>query len=191
MVPSTSLVLTLVAVVAAQRLAELALARHWLRHTAAETGATLEREPAYAWMVALHAGWLVGCAAEPLLVPRPVSPALAWAMVGLWGATLALRGWTLLTLGRHWHVRVVRRAAQPVATAGPYRWIRHPNYLAVVLELVALPLLLGAYATALLAGLVNAGVLAARIHREEGYLMSLPAYRAAFAHKARFIPGLF
>jgi methyltransferase len=191
MFPSFPPVLALVAVVAAQRLGELALARHWLRRTAAETGAAPEREPVYAWMVALHAGWLVGCAAEPLLAPRPVAPALAWPMVGLWAAALVLRGWTLLTLRRYWHVRVVRRAVQPVVTTGPYRWIRHPNYLAVVLELAALPLLLGAYATALLAGLANAGVLAARIRREERYLMAFPAYRAAFAHKARFVPGLF
>lgn len=186
----TALVLAVVSAAALQRLGELLLARRWLRATA--TGGTaVEPEPGYPLMVLLHVGWLAGCLAEPVLWPRPLLPALAWPMAALWLAALALRGWTLATLGRYWHVRIVRRAAQPVVTGGPYRWIRHPNYLAVIVELAAVPLLLGAYATALLAGVANAAVLARRIRREEAYLMALPAYRAAFAHKARFVPGVF
>jgi len=190
MTPRT-LLLVVVAVVALQRMGELLLARYWLRRTAAETGAGLEREPGFAGMVALHVAWLVGCATEPLLWPHPLLPALAWSMAVLWAVATALRMWTLTTLGRYWHVRIVRRTRQPVVTAGPYRWIRHPNYLVVILEIAAVPLLLGAYGTALLASLVNAAVLTVRIRREEAYLLSLPAYRAAFAHKARLLPGLF
>lgn len=187
----TLLGLAVVAALALQRLAELWLARRLLQRSRAETGAVLEPEPIYPLMVALHAAWLVGCLVEPLLWPRLPLPALAWLALVLWLAALALRVWTLRTLGRYWHVRVVRRSVQPVVTGGPYRWIRHPNYLAVVLEIAAVPLLLGAYGTALLASGVNAAVLAVRIRREEAYLLSLPAYRAAFARKARFLPGVF
>ena len=83
------------------------------------------------------------------------------------------------------------RERQPVVTGGPYRYIRHPNYVVVFVEIAAVPLLLGAYGTALLGSLANAWVLAGRIRREEAYLLSVPAYRAAFADKARFVPGLF
>jgi methyltransferase len=187
----TSLVLAVVAAVALQRLAELWLARRWLRASAVETGAVPEREPAFVAMVALHTAWLAGCLAEPLAWPRPVPPALLAAAGLLWLAALGLRAWTLRALGRYWHVRVVRRARQPVVTGGPYRFIRHPNYLAVIVELAAVPLLLGAYGTALLAGVLNAALLAVRIRREEAYLLALPAYRQAFAGKARFLPGVF
>lgn len=191
MEPRTVLTAAVVAVVAMQRLAELALARHWLRRTAAEGSAAPQPEPAYALMVAVHTAWLAGCAVEPLAWPRPWLPGLGWPMVAVWVGALALRVWTLATLGRYWHVRIVERAAQPVITAGPYRWLRHPNYLVVILEIAAVPLLLGAYATAAAGSLANAAVLAARIRREEAYLLAQPAYRAAFAHKARLLPGVF
>lgn len=184
-------VLAVVAGAALQRLAELVLARRWLRCSAGETGADPQPEPGFALMVAVHAAWLLGCAAEPLLWPNPVISWLVWAMACVWAAALGLRAWTLWALKPYWHVRVIRRARQPVVTWGPYRFIRHPNYLVVILEVAAVPLLLGAYGTALLGSLANAAVLAARIRREEAYLFTLPAYRAAFERKARLIPGLF
>lgn len=184
-------ILAVVAAAALQRLGELGLARRWLRRSTAGTGALPDGEPGFALMVAVHAAWLLGCAAEPLLWPRPVLPLLAWAMGGLWLGALALRVWTLSALRPYWHVRVIRRERQPVVTRGPYRFIRHPNYLVVIVEVAAVPLLLGAYGTALLASLANAALLAARIRREEAYLFTLPAYRAAFERKARLLPGLF
>lgn len=187
----TVTILAVVAAVGLQRLGELWLARSCLRRSAAETGARAGAEPGFALMVAVHTAWLAGCAVEPLLWPHPVPRALVWAMGGLWAAALVLRGWVLGTLGAYWHVRVIRRARQPVVTRGPYRFIRHPNYLVVVVEVAAVPLLLGAYGTAALASLANAALLARRIRREEAYLFTLPAYRAAFAGKARLIPGLF
>jgi methyltransferase len=97
----------------------------------------------------------------------------------------------MLALGRLWNVRLVQRPDQPVIASGPYRFVRHPNYLAVVLELAAVPLALGAYGTALLAGAANALVLWRRIAAEERYLFSVPGYAAAFAAKKRLIPGVF
>jgi methyltransferase len=188
---SPPLILGLVVAVAAQRLAELALARRWLRLSAAETAATPERDPTYPLLVALHTAWLAGCAAEPLLWTRAVPPPLAWGAAGAWLLAMALRGWTLGTLGRYWHVRIIRRGRQPIVTGGPYRFVRHPNYGVVIVEIAAVPLLLGAYGTALAASAVNAVVLAARIRREEAYLFEVPGYREAFAHKARLLPGVF
>ncbi len=186
-----ALKLLVVALVALQRLGELLLARRWLRQTGGAGAAVAEPEPAYAAMVAVHVAWLGGCALEPWLAPWPEPPALAWAGAAVWAGSVLLRVWTLRTLGRYWHVRVVRRAQQPVITHGPYRYLRHPNYLVVILEIVAVPVLLGAYATAALACAANAAVLAVRIRREEAYLFTWPAYRAAFQHKKRLLPGLF
>jgi methyltransferase len=191
MEPRTLLIVAVVGLMGLQRLGELLLARRWLRTTAAETGAVTEPDPSFPALVAVHAAWLAGCALEPWLLPRPPLPALAWAMAALWLAALGLRVWTLRALGRYWNVRVIRRARQPVVTAGPYRYVRHPNYVVVIVEVAAVPLLLGAYGTALLASLANAVLLMLRIRREEAYLLSLPDYRAAFAHKPRFLPGLF
>jgi methyltransferase len=97
----------------------------------------------------------------------------------------------MASLGRLWNVRIVERREQPVVTAGPYAWVRHPNYLAVVLEVAAVPVLLGALGTALLGSLANAVVLYFRIRAEEAYLFAQPGYAAAFAGKKRFLPGLF
>ena len=77
-----------------------------------------------------------------------------------------------------------------IATTGPYRWIRHPNYLVVVLEIAALPLLHGAWISCLALSALNAAVLAVRIPTEEAVLMRNPTWRSGFADKARLIPGL-
>ena len=94
-------------------------------------------------------------------------------------------------MGSFWNVRLLRREEQPIVTGGPYRYLRHPNYLAVTIEIAAFPLITGAYWTALAGSAANAAVLWFRIRREEAYLFSFPAYRAAFAGKKRLIPGVF
>lgn len=183
--------LAIVALVALQRLGELVLSRRWLAPERAAGRAAVLPEPGYAAMVAVHMGWLLGMAAEVLLSRPAFLPAVALPAAAVWGASLALRAWTLATLGCRWHVRLVRRDDQPVVTHGPYRFIRHPNYLVVVLELAAVPVMLGAYGTALVASAANGLVLWRRIVAEEAYLFTVPAYRAAFGHKKRLLPGLF
>jgi methyltransferase len=76
-------------------------------------------------------------------------------------------------------------------TAGPYRYVRHPNYVAVIAEFVAVPLVAGAWLSAALLSTLNAVVLADRIAAEERLLDASPAYRRAFAGRARFVPRLF
>ena len=105
-------------------------------------------------------------------------------------AATALRIWTIRTLGDSWNARAaVPENLRPV-TDGPYRYIRHPNYVAVILEFAAVPMVAGAWRSAVALSLLNAAVLSDRIAAEERLLDSSAAYRDAFAGKARFIPGV-
>ena len=88
-------------------------------------------------------------------------------------------------------MRLVDRNPQPVVVTGPYRFIRHPNYVAVILDIAVVPLLVGAPWTALLGSLANGLVLWRRIVAEEQHLMQNTAYRKAFEEKARLVPGVF
>ena len=110
-------------------------------------------------------------------------------MFGWWGrAVVRLRWWVIATLGPHWNVRVVRSMDLGVVTSGPYRFVRHPNYVAVFVELLALPLVHGAYLTSIAGALLHVAVLRRRITLEESVLMADPAYRRAFEGKPRFLP---
>ena len=181
----------LTGVVALGRLAELVWSRRHER-ALARRGAELVREPAYAAMVAVHAGTLVAAPIESWLRRRRRHRLVgAIALAALGGAT-ALRIWTLRTLGESWSTRVTRfrRGGRRVVTDGPYRFIRHPNYAAVIVELLALPLAGGAWTTALVASALDAMVLARRIAVEERELAADPEWRATMAHKPRFVPRL-
>lgn len=177
--------------VAGMRLGELALSRYWLIRSRPEGRAQVLREPVYPFMVALHTLWLAGSLAEPLVLERAMAGWLAWPMGALWLMAVGVKVWLIATMGRYWSVRIVRRAVQPVITGGPYRFVRHPNYLAVIVEIAVFPLMMGAWWTALAASAANGIVLLFRIRREEALLFGIPAYRAAFLRKKRFIPGVF
>jgi methyltransferase len=142
-------------------------------------------------MAALHVALVALPIAEVVLLDRPFLPWLAVVAGTVLAAATALRVWTLATIGGAWNVRVVRPAPGTVATAGPYRFVRHPNYLCVVLEIAALPLLHTAWASAVVLSAWNAVVLGRRIRTEEAELERLPEWRAAFASRARLFPGLF
>ena len=117
-------------------------------------------------------------------VPRVVE---IGALTGLAAAT-GLRLWVIRTLGTSWNVTAHVSPAMHIETGGPYRWVRHPNYVAVTLEFACLPLAVGAAPEAVVLSLANALVLAPRIRAEERLLDALPGYRAAFAGVPRFIP---
>jgi methyltransferase len=172
----------------AMRLVELAVS---VRRIRARPDAAVSEPWLFPAMASLHFGLVFAPLAEVLLLDRPFTPWLA-ALSGavLLGAT-ALRAWTLSTIGKAWNVRVVKPEDQAIATGGPYRWIRHPNYLVVVLEIVSLPLFHGAWIAAIGLSAWNALVLWRRITTEEAVLMGIPAWREAMAAKARFVPGLF
>jgi methyltransferase len=187
---SVRLYLLLLAAVAAGRLAEMRVSRRNQRRLAAQGVAKISA-PHFRWMVLLHAGMLAGAGVEVVFLHRPFLPALAAPMGLLFLFSNVMRWWVIRTLAGHWNVEVMASARLGAVTAGPYRWIRHPNYVAVYIEMVSLPLIHTAWLTAIVAALGNAWVLARRVAVEEAVLLADPAYRASMGGKPRFVPGLF
>lgn len=178
----------LVALVAAERLAELALAKRNLGRALARGGVEVGAGH-YPWMVALHTALILACPLEVWLLDRPFVPALALVALALLLVAGGLRAWVISTLGERWTTRVVVVPGDPPVTGGPYRYLRHPNYLAVVLEIAALPLVHGAWLSALVFSLADAVLLKVRIAAEERALARLSGYEAAFASRPRLVPG--
>ncbi|MEV3931223.1 MULTISPECIES: isoprenylcysteine carboxyl methyltransferase family protein [unclassified Streptomyces] len=162
----------LVLAVAAERLAELAVALRNARWSLARGGTETGRGH-YPAMVALHTGLLGACLAETWLAGRPFLPWFGWTMVAVVAAAQVLRWWCVRTLGRRWNTRVIVVPGLPLVTGGPYRWLSHPNYVAVAAEGAALPLAHGAWVTAVLFTLGNAALLTVRIRCEDGALARL------------------
>jgi methyltransferase len=124
-------------------------------------------------MVVLHTGLLAGCLLEVICLRRPFLPALGWPMLAVVIAAQGLRWWCIASLGHQWNTRVVVIPDAPRVTKGPYRLVSHPNYVAVVLEGVALPLVHTAWITALLFTLLNSALLRTRIKVENAALARL------------------
>ena len=170
----------LVAAVAVERVAELVVARRNERWSAAR-GAIVAGQGHYPAMVALHTGLLAGCLVEVWLADRPFQPALGWTMLAVLAASQALRWWCIATLGPRWNTRVIVVPGLPLVTGGPYRWLRHPNYVAVVAEGLALPLAHSAWITAAVFTVLNAALLSVRIRCENEALAAAAAPAPAFA----------
>ncbi|HEX5633710.1 MAG TPA: isoprenylcysteine carboxylmethyltransferase family protein, partial [Gemmatimonadales bacterium] len=185
--PTVRAYLAVVTAVALLRFAELAIsARH--RRALAAGGATAVHEPHFKWMALLHTAILAGAALEVVALHRPFLPALAAPALGLLIAATWTRWWVIQTLGQHWNVGVMDSTRQGVVDAGPYRWVRHPNYTAVFVELLALPLVHTAWITAVLGSLAHVFVLRARVAAEDRVLLASPDYAARMAAKPAFLP---
>ena len=163
----------LVLAVALERLAELVVSKRNAAWSQARGGVETGRGH-YPVMVVLHTGLLAGALAEVWLRRPDFVPALGWPMLALVLASQALRWWCIASLGRRWNTRVIVVPGMPPVTRGPYRWLRHPNYMAVVVEGLALPLVHSAWLTAVVFTLCNAVLLAVRILVENAALASLP-----------------
>jgi methyltransferase len=153
----------LIAAVALERLAELVIARRNLVW-AKSRGGVVSGFGHYPFMVVLHTGLLFACLVEA--VQRPFVPALGWSMLVLVVLAQALRWWCISTLGPRWNTRIVVIPGLPLVGSGPYRWLRHPNYVAVVVEGIALPLVHTAWITAVVFTVLNGGLLWVRISAE-------------------------
>lgn len=154
--PVGALVLALLAVLVVQRMLELRVAKRneaWAR----EQGATEFGAGHYPLFFVLHGGWMVGWMLEGWSADG--LPDLWWFWVGVFGLAQGLRYWAIGTLGQRWNTRVLVLPGLPPIARGPYRLLPHPNYLAVVLELAAVPLAVGAPWTAIVAGGLNAALL--------------------------------
>jgi methyltransferase len=152
-------------VVAAQRLGELWLCRRNRRGLLARGGREV-RPDTYKTVVALHALFLVSLSLEsyPWRVP---AESRTWACLGALIVVTALRYWAIASLGEYWNTRVVVVPGTHLVRTGPYRFLRHPNYLVIVLEFLLLPLLMRAPVTLVLLSLANLAVLRQRIRIEE------------------------
>jgi methyltransferase len=177
----------LLALVVMERVCELALSRRNARR-AVSRGALEVGHGQYRVIVAFHALFIIGCAVEATFrdpqVPAFISRI---AVIGEVGAQ-ALRYWSVATLGERWNTRIIVDANQVPITTGPYRYVRHPNYAAVVLEIACLPLVRGLLITAVVFSALNALLLAFRIRLEERALGD--TYQIVFARRPLFIPRI-
>ena len=148
-----------------ERLLELVIARRntyrLMARGAVETGAAH-----YPVMIALHVTWLVAIATWVAMTRPEASPPLLMAYLVL----QVFRIWVMLSLGPYWTTRIISVPGEPLVKSGPYKFLRHPNYVVVVLEITLLPLAFGAWQIAVIYSLLNAAMLWVRIGAEENAL---------------------
>ncbi|OUD00156.1 isoprenylcysteine carboxyl methyltransferase family protein [Streptomyces swartbergensis] len=162
----------LVLAVGLERVAELVVSHRNAAWSLARGGVESGRGH-YPFMVVLHTGLLAGALVE-VWVRRPdVVPVLAWSMLALVALAQGLRWWCIATLGRQWNTRVIVVPGAARVTGGPYRWIPHPNYVAVVAEGLALPLVHSAWITSVVFTALNGLLLATRVRAEDAALTRL------------------
>jgi methyltransferase len=166
-----SAVVIVVALVALQRLGELVYAARNTRALLARGGVEHGKRH-YPLFVALHAGWLIA-----IVVAVPPGAPIVWLPLSLFVIMQALRLWVIGALGPYWTTRIVSLPEAPLVQGGPYRFLRHPNYVIVIGEIALLPLAFGAWRIAVLFSLLNLALLAWRIRIEE---------RALAPRRARF-----
>ena len=159
----------LVLLVGGERVAELVVSLRNAKWSFAHGGVESGRGH-YPFMVVLHTGLLAGCLVEAAY--RPFIPALGWTMLAVVLLSQGLRWWCIAVLGHQWNTRVIVVPGLHLVARGPYRWIRHPNYVAVVAEGIALPLVHTAWITALVFTVLNVPLLAVRIRCEDAALTS-------------------
>lgn len=185
MVKSEALYLLFLGVLSLERVGELWLSKRNADRAFARGGVEVGRKD-FRLMALIHSLFLVSCGAEVWLFDRPFLPAVGWVAFCLSIGAQGLRYWAIGTLGERWNVRIVLVPGEAPITGGPYRYVRHPNYGAVVVEFFAVPLIHGAFGTALLFSLANLAILRTRIRSEEQALGH--GYQVAFADKPRFLP---
>jgi methyltransferase len=162
----------LIGVVAVERLAEVIVAKRNRVWSQARGGVELGAGH-YPAMVALHTGLLAGCLVEAIALHRPFVPVLGWPMFAIALAAQALRWWCIATLDHQWNTRVIVIPGAARISGGPYRFVPHPNYVAVIAEGVALPLVHTAWITALVFSIFNGFLLRRRVKVENAALASL------------------
>ena len=162
----------LVVLVAVERLAELVISNRNAAWSLAQGGRETGQRH-YRVMVLLHSGLLVGMLVEAWARRPDVTALLAGSMLLLTLASQALRWWCIGTLGRRWNTRVIVVPDLPLVRSGPYRFLSHPNYVAVVVEGVALPMGHAAWVTAAVFTVANAALLSVRLRVENAALSTV------------------
>lgn len=183
------LFLFLVILLGIQRLAELRRSSRNERRIL-DLGGSEHAPHQFRVMRLLHITWFLAMVAEVFGLQRPFHPALALGASFVFLAGQALRYAAIHTLGERWTVRVMTLPGAKPVNGGIYRYIRHPNYLGVIFEIGAVPLLHSAYLTSIFFSIANALLLVWRIHTEEAALSEQNDYEQAFADRPRFLPKL-
>ncbi len=168
-----TIVLVLVAI---ERIIELIISKRNLKWSFSQGGIEFGRSH-YKYMVVIHVGLLLGSLVEVWIVHPKLNPIVSWAMFALAISSQVLRWWCISTLGRRWNTLVVIIPGMPAIHDGPYKWLKHPNYVAVVVEGLALPMIGYAWRTALIFSFLNIFVLTARLKSENAALATLPTGR--------------
>ncbi len=161
--------LVFVALVAFERLAELIISRSNQQRLLARGGFEVGASH-YPFMVALHVAWLASVAAWAAFTP----PHLNMNFLAAYVLVQPLRFWVMSTLGEYWTTRIIMVPDAPLIAHGPYRFVKHPNYIIVIAEIALLPLALGATMIALVFSLLNAAMLWVRIRAENAALAQRP-----------------
>lgn len=160
----TVAIMLILALVIVQRLVELVYAerntRALLRRGAIEVG-----RAHYPFIVALHALWLVA-----IVFMLPAEASIHWLLLALFLMLQAGRIWVIATLGPYWTTRIITLDGAPLIRSGPYRFVRHPNYLIVAGEIAVLPLVFGEVGVCLVFSVLNAALLFWRIRQEDAAL---------------------
>ena len=151
-----------------QRLGELWLSNRNTRALLAE-GAREHGRGHYPLLIGLHVAWLAGLW---WLAP---GRDLLWPVIGVYALLQLARAWAIGSLGRRWTTRIIVLPQAPLVARGPYRFVRHPNYVLVSLEIALLPLAFGLWKVALIFSALNAAVLAIRIRAEDNALAAARA----------------
>lgn len=187
---SVSAYLGLLFVVALLRVYELQISRRHQREMMLQ-GAVKVPDPRFRWMVLVHTSVLLGAALEVVFLRRPFYPLFAAVCFAIFLAANIVRWWVIRTLGEHWNVQVMNSTGMGVITTGPFRFVRHPNYAAVFVEMLVLPLIHCAWITAFAGSAAHIVVLSQRLATEERVLFADAHYRELMSGKPRFLPGLF
>ncbi|MDQ0228821.1 isoprenylcysteine carboxyl methyltransferase family protein [Metabacillus malikii] len=171
-----------------ERISELMIAKRnekWmLRHGAVEFGTEH-----YGVIVAHHCMFLMCFALEVLYFDKSISQ--FWMIiVPILLIAQFIRYWAILSLGNYWNTKVIIIPGTYIEVKGPYKFLKHPNYLIVIIEILFIPLLFKAYATAIVFSILNFIVIETRIRVEEEALELYPNYHELFFNKSRFVPKL-
>ncbi|RUQ29099.1 isoprenylcysteine carboxyl methyltransferase [Peribacillus cavernae] len=172
--------------VVAQRLIELVIARRNEAQMKAK-GAFEAGQNHYKWIVLMHTAFLISLFGEGGLLGN--GPVQWWYIpFALFIVTQCLRIWSLVSLGQFWNTKIIILPGAKVVARGPYRFMRHPNYVIVATEIIVIPLIFQAYITAIVFTILNAIVLSFRIRVEEQALQQATNYYETFSKRPRFFP---
>jgi methyltransferase len=169
-----------------QRLTELIIARRnerWMKaHGAYEVGRNH-----YKWIVAIHVSFFLSLLIEVQWFGA--KPTVWWPLpFTIFALAQVMRFWALFSLGRFWNTKILVLPGANVVERGPYRFLRHPNYVIVATEILMIPLIFQAYVTAVLFSVLNAIILSVRIPQEEEALCEGTDYRDSTGRRPRFWP---